>query len=73
MSKVAPAEHNLCECINTGQAAPMQEVISTKMEGGVNIEVLKYTCPRCGFTKTVVDTHGKRNVTQAQYNAALNS
>lgn len=73
MSKVAPEEYNLCECVNSGQAAPMQEVISTKMQGGAAIEVLKYTCPRCGFSKTVVDTHGKRNVTQTQYNAAMNS
>ncbi len=73
MSKVALARYDLCECLNRDQALPMKEVISQEIKGGENLEIIKYTCPACGFTKTVVNTHGKRNVTQAQYDVALNS
>jgi hypothetical protein len=73
MSKEAPTEHILCECVNRGRASQMRKEVLRELKGGAQIEIIRYTCPACGFTKRVVDTHNdKIGVTQAQYNSALN-
>ena len=72
MSKEAPARHIFCECVNRGKASQMIQTVQRKMKGGTQIEIFDYTCPACGFSKRVVDTHGIRGVTQARYNAAMN-
>jgi hypothetical protein len=41
-----------------------------QIEGAANLEVIKYTCPVCGYSKKIVDTHDKKNVSQAVYDAA---
>lgn len=70
MSKEAPVIHEFCECRNRGDRTQMRRSIVRQFGAGGTIEVIQYVCPACGYTKIVRDTHGKRNVSSAEYAAA---
>jgi len=75
MARLDPNMDKFCECSNRGERTQMKITTHQKMltgEAGEKFcEVVTYTCPCCGFSKTVVDAKGVA-VTAADW-AEMNS
>jgi len=63
MSRKSPVMDQFCECTNRGERTRMKRVVQQKMGTGTRgkemAEVHIFTCPCCGYSKTIVDNHGE--------------
>jgi len=60
-------------CKNRGYAVRMEKSIVRKWiprRGGTQTEVIRWTCPACGYSEIQVDTHGA-SISDAQMTALL--